>query len=195
MRLPDPFVLPRPRFVLEAAVAVVLRGTTLAASEVLLVRRAARVGDPWSGDMALPGGRSAPHDHDLVATARRETREEVGLVLGSDAPLIGRLRQVVTLAPSGPRRLRPMFVSPYVFALTTSEPPALAHSHEIAGARWVPLAAFVDPTNRTRRPWRLLGVTWPAPAWRLGDDVVWGLTHQMLTSLVRAAGLSAASAR
>jgi len=188
-RLPVPFVWPRSRLVLEAAVAVVLRGPTLAEAEVLLVRRAARAGDPWSGDMAFPGGRRGPGDVDLAATARRETHEEVGLALGDDAPLLGRLRQVATVAPSGARRVRPMLVSPFVFALTAPEAPALVTGHEVAGTRWVPLEAFVDPDNRARRPWRLFGVTWPAPAWRLGEDVVWGLTHQMITSLVRAVGM------
>lgn len=190
VRLPEPFVLPTTRLALEAAVAVVLRGPSLARAEVLLVRRAARPGDPWSGDMALPGGRRGPEDRDLAATARRETREEVGLALEPHAALIGRLRQVFTIAPSGARRVRPMVVSPYVFALASPDVPPLTLSHEVAGTRWVPLAALMDPALRARRPWRLFGVTWPAPAWRLGDDLVWGLTHQMLSHLLRATSVA-----
>src|SRR6478752_6570976 len=61
-----------------AAVAAVLVPSPDA---VLLIRRAERAGDPWSGHMALPGGRREPEDADLVETARRETFEEVGLQL------------------------------------------------------------------------------------------------------------------
>ena len=58
-----------------AAVSLVLTETDggLAA---LFIERAARAGDPWSGQIALPGGRRDPVDPDLLATAIRETREE-----------------------------------------------------------------------------------------------------------------------
>ena len=91
-----------------AAVAVVLAPEP---ESVLLIRRAERAGDPWSGHMALPGGRrrSRP-DHDLVATAIRETAEEVGLALGPEQ-LIGALDDVVPRTPVLP----PIAVRPFVF--------------------------------------------------------------------------------
>ncbi|MBA3258253.1 MAG: NUDIX domain-containing protein, partial [Gemmatimonadales bacterium] len=61
-----------------AAVALVLVPDP---DSVLLIRRAERTGDPWSGHMALPGGRRDSEDSDLIATAIRETAEEVGLQL------------------------------------------------------------------------------------------------------------------
>lgn len=167
--------------VLDAAVAVLLRGS-LADAEVLLVRRATRAGDPWSGDMAFPGGRRGPGDVDLIATATRETFEEVGARLDRRA-CRGALRPVPTLAPSRRSRLTPMLVTPIVFVV---EDVTLTPNHEIAATRWVPLRAFRDPMASTIRPWRLLGFKLSAPAWKLGDDVVWGLTHLMLRRLFAA---------
>jgi len=49
--------------------------------EILLIKRAERADDPWSGQIALPGGRYDVGDRDLEATAVRETREETGVDL------------------------------------------------------------------------------------------------------------------
>lgn len=174
----------------EAAVALVLRR-----DEVLLVRRALRAGDPWSGDMALPGGRRGPDDIDAIATAIRETREEVGLELAR-AEVRGALRPVYTVAPArlelpwiGRVPAWPMRVSPIVFALDDARAAATIATHEVTAARWVPLATLRDPRRRTTRRWRpsLLGrrITVAAPAWDLDGDVVWGLTYMMLGRFLR----------
>jgi 8-oxo-dGTP pyrophosphatase MutT (NUDIX family) len=52
--------------------------------EVLLIKRAARPGDRWTGHIALPGGKREPRDPDDRATSERETREETGLELNVD---------------------------------------------------------------------------------------------------------------
>lgn len=186
LRLSPPRPWLRSRFVSEAAVAVVLHGPTLDEAHVLLVRRATRHGDPWSGDMALPGGRRDPEDVDLMATAMRETHEEIGLAL-DERGLLGVLPPVVTLAPmrrAALGRARPMIVRPFVFEV--AERVATTVSAEVVGTRWAALSELRSPARRATRPWRLFGITWPAPAWDLDGDVVWGLTHQMLRSLLRA---------
>ena len=63
----------------RAAVAVVLHDE--ASPRVLLMKRAERHGDPWSGHISLPGGRYQASDGDLRVTAIRETREELGIDL------------------------------------------------------------------------------------------------------------------
>ena len=61
-------------------------------AEVLFIKRAARVGDRWTGHIALPGGKREPDDSSDLATSSRETREEIGLNLNSeDCLLIGNL--------------------------------------------------------------------------------------------------------
>jgi 8-oxo-dGTP pyrophosphatase MutT (NUDIX family) len=52
--------------------------------EVLFIKRASRVGDRWTGHVALPGGKRDPEDADDVATAVRETWEETGLDLTAE---------------------------------------------------------------------------------------------------------------
>ena len=49
--------------------------------ELILIKRAERGDDPWSGQIALPGGRYEGGDRDLEATAVRETSEETGVDL------------------------------------------------------------------------------------------------------------------
>src|SRR5579863_6444108 len=74
-----------------AAVAVVVRDTE-EGDEVLLIKRAERDGDPWSGHIALPGGRVQKQDESFKATAVRETREEVGVDLDANASFLGYMR-------------------------------------------------------------------------------------------------------
>ena len=74
---------------MQAAVALVLRREP--EPSFLLVRRAHSPRDPWSGQMALPGGRRDPEDTGLRETAVRETREEVGIDLAQSGTLVGRL--------------------------------------------------------------------------------------------------------
>jgi len=76
----------------HAAVALALAGgdTDL---QICFIRRVEKTGDPWSGHMALPGGRASPGDRSARDVAERETREEVGLDLrGADR--IGELSEL-----------------------------------------------------------------------------------------------------
>src|SRR5690625_6670442 len=89
--------LGRPAGTDEAAVRIVLRpreGLVL-----LLIKRAVYEGDPWSGHMALPGGRRGPEDESLLVTARRETREETSVAVPSEGALLGTLDEVKTHSP------------------------------------------------------------------------------------------------
>ncbi|MDP9122742.1 MAG: CoA pyrophosphatase, partial [Acidobacteriota bacterium] len=68
-----PQIVEEPRQV-EAAVALVLAGGGTELS-LCVIRRAERAGDPWSGHLALPGGRASAADPDARAVAERETLE------------------------------------------------------------------------------------------------------------------------
>lgn len=156
-----------------AAVALVLTQSAdgLAA---LFIRRAVRPGDPWSGQIALPGGRRDPGDPDLFATAVRETLEETGVALAHAEPL-GVLDDVYPRTPVLP----PVVVRPFVFALP--EPPALALSDEVTTAFWVPLGVLRAPTTQRDITLVIRGESRTFPAYQVGDHVIWGLTERILT--------------
>jgi 8-oxo-dGTP pyrophosphatase MutT (NUDIX family) len=162
---------PVPEAALRAAVAIVLAPGP-ADLELLLIRRAERAADPWSGHMALPGGRADPGDHDLSTTARRETAEETGVVLAADT-LLGELDD---LAPPR-RRLPPLVVRPFVFALP-ARPAVAVDANEVAYHRWVPLADF--SSARADEIVEVGGERRSVPGYRFGEDFVWGLTHRIL---------------
>lgn len=70
--------------------------------ELLFIKRAARVGDRWTGHVALPGGKRDPEDEDDKATAIRESQEEVGLDLATgDLIYIGNLPERVVTTSFG----------------------------------------------------------------------------------------------
>src|ERR687892_1966490 len=73
----------------EAAVALLIRARE--ELELLLIKRAEQEADPWSGHVALPGGRRDDDDEDLQHTALREAAEEVGITIDRGAQLIGAL--------------------------------------------------------------------------------------------------------
>ena len=121
----------------EAAVALLIRpGEEL---ELLLIKRAEHETDPWSGHVALPGGRRDDADEDLLRTAMRETREEVGVPLSTDGQLIGRLDEV---SPRHPR-LPPIIIAPFIFAVPLDTTPII-DSREVEAAIWVPFSALRD---------------------------------------------------
>ena len=164
----------------RAAVAVILRAAEEDV-EVLLIRRAERDGDPWSGHMAFPGGRRGAADRDIEETARRETLEEIGLDLAARARRIGRLADAKTKTHG---RWRPLTITPIVYALEGPAPSPFALSTEVAGTLWVPLGRLKSGALDGVHVWRLGGVPLKMPCWTWEGCVVWGLTHRMLSGLL-----------
>lgn len=161
----------------EAAVALVLRPRSEDDLELLLIRRAVRVGDPWSGQIALPGGRLEPQDGSLEETAIRETREEVGLDLRAHGQLLGVLDELRPRTPALP----PIIVRPYVVAVETVPP--LVLNHEVADVRWVPLSELFARETRVRTSVEVRTIRMNVEAYRHGDYMIWGMTERILATL------------
>jgi 8-oxo-dGTP pyrophosphatase MutT (NUDIX family) len=161
-----------------AAVALVLAGRQDDLS-LCFIRRAEHPLDPWSGHMALPGGRWDPTDPHPRAAAERETLEEVGLSL-DDSHWIGPLSDVLVRLGGEDRRDRRMILSPFVYYLGEELAPFVPN-HEVAEAFWIPLGYLWDARNMDSLEWERDGRRLLYPAIRFRDSSIWGLTFRVLT--------------
>jgi 8-oxo-dGTP pyrophosphatase MutT (NUDIX family) len=166
-------VRPGPEVTRCAAVAVVLHGEP--SPRVLLMKRAERVGDPWSGHISLPGGGYQASDGDLRVTAIRETREELGVDLDGTR-ILGSLAPLHPMA-SGPQRIQ---VTPLVFVTNATLEPVCGP--EALEAFWLPLdlavSGALDGTHQMpTSPLKF-------PSWTYQGHVIWGLTRRILRTLL-----------
>ena len=165
----------------EAAVSVILRAS--AELELLLIKRAESERDPWSGHVALPGGRRDARDANLAQTAIRETSEETGVELSSSGWPLGRLAQVAPSHPTLPR----IAITPYVFGVP-AKIEASADSAEVDQVLWVPLPTLLDPKTRGTTTIPLPQGPAEFPCYRVDGHVIWGLTFRILTDFGELAG-------
>jgi 8-oxo-dGTP pyrophosphatase MutT (NUDIX family) len=175
-RLTHTVAVPAADGIRRAAVAALLHeGPQL---RVLLMKRAERKSDPWSGHISLPGGGYSAEDPDLLTTAIRETREELGFDLAPDQ-LLGNL---TALGPhsAGPS---PIEVTPFVFR--TFEPPTVVCGPEALAAFWFPLDVAIS--GALDDTYTYPGSNMTFPSWNYEGHVIWGLTRRILDDLAAAA--------
>jgi 8-oxo-dGTP pyrophosphatase MutT (NUDIX family) len=160
----------------RAAVAAVLHDEP-AGPRVLLMKRAERAGDPWSGHISLPGGGYQADDPDLLATAIRETHEELGIVLGPEQ-LVG------SLSPLAPRAAGPTLieVSPFVFRTRVALDPICGP--EALSAFWLPLDLAISGALDSSYTYTRGTSTLTFPSWSYEGHVIWGMTRRILDDLV-----------
>jgi 8-oxo-dGTP pyrophosphatase MutT (NUDIX family) len=178
LRSHRPVAIEGPRYG-RAAVAVVLRDSEPSA-EFVVIHRAHRSGDPWSGHMALPGGRQDSSDHDLQMTVVRETREEIGIDLTQHGELLGGLDDLRAIGRGRPLDL---VISPFVYAVAA--PLSLTLNHrEVQSAFWIPLASLRRRDVLGTYRHRIGGQQLEHPAFVYQGHTIWGLTHRILTGLL-----------
>jgi 8-oxo-dGTP pyrophosphatase MutT (NUDIX family) len=161
----------------HASVALILEpGPAEAGLSMLFIERARKEGDPWSGQIAFPGGRREPGDADAEAVAIRETEEEVGIDLAA-ASRLGRLDD---LKGRHGGTSAGMVISCFVYALDGPASPRI--NHEVAAVARLPLGHLVDPRHRVEVDWReAVGTRFPGIRFGERDPrVVWGLTYRFL---------------
>ena len=126
------------------------------------------------GEISFPGGGAAEGDADLVATALRETYEEIG-VPPQDVEIIGQLDDLITISD--------FRVTPYVGVLKArSHEPFLPHEREVAAVIEVPLRDLLDALELELRDWR--GQPLLVPAYTYGEHRIWGATARILKELL-----------
>lgn len=148
---------------------------------LLLTRRTDHLRD-HAGQISFPGGRAETDDADAVATALRETEEEIGLAR-THIQVIGLLPHYTTITA---------FVVTPVVAIVQPGFALALDSFEVAEAFEVPLAFLMNPANHQRHHYELdgtvrqfLSMPWDG----VGADgqprryFIWGATAAMLRNL------------
>lgn len=142
--------------------------------EVLFVKRKDDPSDPWSGQVALPGGRRKPSDNSILETAVRETFEEVGIMVDPRRTVLGALPDVRSL------RNPDMLVTPFVALLEEKRPVKL--SSELSDYFWVSIRDLREDEVKVSLQ---NGETKAVKAYVYGAYVIWGLTAQIIDSLLK----------
>ncbi|MEJ2200810.1 MAG: CoA pyrophosphatase [Desulfuromonadaceae bacterium] len=163
----------------QAAVALILLPAATG-TEVLFIERARHPQDPWSGNLAFPGGRIDPMDANSRQAAERETREEIGLDL-TNQEYLGQLDDIAG-------DYLPVRVSCFVYALRTSAPPIFQLNHEVEDLFFFPLAELANPRRHMETD-----IHWNDKSRRisaidlLGPDrpLLWGITYRLIRQFLR----------
>ncbi len=131
------------------------------------------------GAPRLPGGRHDVSDATLLATAVRETGEEIGLLLDTETQLVGALPP---LHAKGPQK--GLVVAPYVFEVKHHNEFAIDTS-EVASAFWVPVGSLTGGNSQTRVEIVHQGSKYYLPGYQIGPKVLWGMTYEMFQTLAK----------
>ena len=162
-----------------AAVAMVLSGAA-DDLQMLLIERSHDERDPWSGNLALPGGR-IERGESAHQAAVRETMEEIGLDLTTGQHL-GRLADITGAH-------LPVRISCFVYGFANK--PAVQLNHEASDAFWVSLSELYDPQRRVRTNVHFRESVHHVPAIRLSREdkpVLWGITYRLALQFLEATG-------
>jgi 8-oxo-dGTP pyrophosphatase MutT (NUDIX family) len=138
---------------------------------VLLTLRAAYLTD-HAGQISFPGGRVEPGDRDAIATALRETHEEIG-VAADRIEILGCM--------SEQRTGTGFAVLPVVGRVHADY--GLTLNAEVAEAFEVPLSFVLDAANHRRETAVLRGAPRTYYVLTHGERRIWGATAAMLVDL------------
>ena len=158
----------------EAVVAILLWDEPGRGLQTLLVQRAEREGDPWSGQIGLPGGRVKQGAETPRTALHREVDEEVGINLEEVGVELG------SLSVGHPMRRMEMRVQPWVYGLKAK--PKVSLGSEIADSFWVNLSELPSKMQMTEIMIRKEPRS--VESYLVDGKVVWGFTYRVLTELL-----------
>lgn len=168
----------RPPRIASVLIPLIVRTNTVC---VLLTERTAHLHD-HAGQVSFPGGRVEEGDADAIATALRETHEEIGMPPAS-VDVIGTLPEYLTA--TGYR------VTPVIGLIERAFSPVL-DAFEVSDVFEVPLAFLMDPINHERRVFQLDGTArtfysmpyvTPGHSGNGRRHFIWGATAAILRNL------------
>lgn len=144
--------------------------------QILYIRRTDTVAH-HKGQVAFPGGAAEDGDASPVATALRETSEEVGISSG-DVQVIGQMGQMLTITDF---LITPVVgIIPWPYKITLQQ-------NEVVRAFSVPLSWLSDPRNHQVRMHNLMGNEVPVIFFDHYDgELLWGITAQITLKLIQA---------
>ncbi len=151
--------------------------------EVFFIRRAEFEGDPWSGDVAFPGGGIEAQDAGPRQAAERETWEEVGLQLDPQY-FLGQLDDLAGA-------YLPVRISCFVYLLP--EKPALRFNGEVVDAFWIPLTLLLDTERNRQKTFEYRGNSRCHPIIDLDgycERFLWGISYRILQNFFTLLGIS-----
>ena len=153
----------------NAAVAVLLKQEKEDFS-VFFVKRVKNTADPWSGQMAFPGGKRDEKDVNLKQTVVRETLEETGINLLDRCRFLG----VLSALRSRPRP--DLRILPFV-VLVEHEPRVRLNRKELEDFCWIRFEELVQSKTLVKFD------SGEFPACSVRNKVIWGLTYRILENL------------
>jgi len=175
----SPLILPA-KVERHASVALILEPAANGEWSILFIERARSKDDPWSGQIAFPGGRREYEDADEAAVAERETEEEIGLAIRS-CTRIGRLDDFEGRHGGTSEG---MVISCFVYALEHIG--TVVPNYEVASVTRLPASHLLDPGNYVTVFWsEREDLRFPGISFGANDSrIVWGLTYRFLRSFL-----------
>jgi len=141
---------------------------------VVLTRRARHLRS-HRGEVSFPGGGQEPGDVDLLATACRETHEEVGLD-PADVEVVAELDHLRTITSRS-------YIVPWVGLLAT-RPELVPDPGEVELVLHVPLVELLAADVYREERWGVPPLDRPVHFFEIEGDTIWGATATMLRNLL-----------
>ena len=158
----------------NAAVSIVISSSSENEKEIVLIKRPEYDGH-HSGQVSFPGGKEEHEDRSLLATAMRETYEEIGLRLSEDNYL---------------GDLSPLFIPvsrfmvyPYIFTWQAPGDFTL-DPNEVDYIIPFQLKKLIDVNLIKYTRLQISEQTIPTPYFAIGKEIVWGATAMILSEFV-----------